>query len=75
MNIIMSQCNFSAATYAPGLDSVVNNVQVVATKPAFTLPAGNNAAVMGNDARALSGKTASVGAVIASFVGGMVMML
>jgi hypothetical protein len=72
MNVIMQECNFTSTKYSPDKTAVVNNVQVIATRPAFT--PGSNAGVMG--AAPIMGRTrAAVGAVVAGVVVGIVLLL
>ncbi|TQN67203.1 hypothetical protein CSHISOI_08237 [Colletotrichum shisoi] len=69
LDIIMGQCNFAEADYAPSKDRLVDNIRVVAQKP-FLSSSGN---AMGDVGKVKTG-TAAAAAVIVSLVAGMALL-
>ncbi|KAF9880154.1 nucleotide sugar dehydrogenase [Colletotrichum karsti] len=70
MDFIMSQCNFTEATYTPDRDKLAYNIRVVAQKPLLS----HSANAMG-DAGRIGGGCTMLAAVAVSFVAGMALLI
>jgi hypothetical protein len=73
MNSVMSECNFTSTSYSPEKTSLVDNVQVVATRPALTTSWSN--AGVSSDASCGKGPLGLAAAAAVIVISGAVLFL